>query len=161
MKRKRLFLTGFGEILKESAEKRLENQENAVPRCDAGHTREFYEDLNVGEDRIPQELKDREKAFEVEDEDFEEIYTEIMVYLDDIKLAVTDRGLTTVFLNDDLTITVTETVDEIDSYIDYLEMTRFDHIKADFNYFIRRIKIKLGIIKIKNFAEKEINTEEN
>ena len=147
MKRKRLFLTGFGEILKESAEKRLENQENAVPRCDAGHTREFYEDLNVGEDRIPQELKDREKALEVEDEDFEEIYTEIMVYLDDIKLAVTDRGLTTVFLKDDLTITVTETADEIDSFIDFLEMTWVDRLRLDFNIFCGKIKNKLGFVK--------------
>lgn len=148
MKRKRLLLTGFGEILKESAEKRLENQENSVPRCDAGHTREFYEDLNVPENKFPKELLEREKASVVEDDDFEEIYTEIMVYLDDIKLAVTDRGLTTVFLNDDLTITVTETVDEIDNYIDWLEMTKWDKFKTDFNIFIRRIKIKLGIIKI-------------
>lgn len=148
MKRKRLLLTGFGEILKESAEKRLEGQENSVPRCDAGHTREFYMDLDVPEERIPQELKDREKASVVEDEDFEEIYTEIMVYIDDIKLAVTDRGLTTVFLNDDLTITVTETADEIDSFIDYVEMTTWDRFKADFNIFLHRMKIKLGIIKI-------------
>lgn len=148
MKRKRLLLTGFGEVLKESAEKRLENQENSLPRCDAGHTREFYEDLNVPENKFPKELLEREKASVVEDDDFEEVYTEIMVYLDDIKLAVTDRDLTTVFLNDDLTITVTETVDEIDSYIDYLEMTSWDRFKADFNIFLRRMKIKLGLIKI-------------
>lgn len=141
-------LTGYGETLKESAEKRLEDQEKSVPRCDAGHTREFYMDLNVPEHKFPKELLEREKAYVVEDDDFEEIYTEIMVYADDIKLAVTDRGLTTVFLNDDLTITVIETADEIDSFINYIEMTAWDHFKSNFQFFIRRMKIKLGIIKI-------------
>lgn len=151
MKRKRLLLTGYGEVLKESAEKRLEKQENAVPRCDAGHTREFYQDLDIPEDKIPQSLKDREKELDVEDDDYEEVYTEIMVYLDDIKLAVTDRDLTTIFLNDDLTLTVTETVEEIDNYIDWLEMNWWDKFKADYSIFLRRIKIKLGIIKIKQY----------
>jgi len=154
MKRKRLYLTGFGEVLKESAEKKLENNEYSVPRCDSGHTREFYEDLNIPEDRIPKELKERESqqggVVKLEDDDFEEIYTEIMVYLDEIRLVVTDRGLTTVFLKDDLTITVTETCDEIDSYIDYLEMTKWEHLKVYFRSFIRRVKIKLGIKTINN-----------
>ena len=142
-------LTGFGEVLTESAEKKLEQGDSIrTPTCDNGKTADWYEDMGI---KLPEELEERlnkqDKGIELEDEDFEEIYTEIMVYLDDIKLAVTDRGLTTVFLKDDLTITVTETADEIDSFIDFLEMTWFDRLRLDLNIFCGKIKNKLGFVK--------------
>lgn len=144
-------LTGFGEILKESAEKKLEQGNSSkTPTCDNGKTAEWYEDMALP---IPRELEERldkqDGVIQLEDEDFEEIYTEIMVYSEDIKLAVTDRGLTTVFLKDDLTITVIETAEEIDDYLSYLEMNWFDRLRVDFSLFIRGIKLKLGLIKIK------------
>ena len=151
-KRKRLYLTGVGEVLTESAEKKLEQgNSNREPTCSNGKNEEWYLDMGIP---IPKDLEEKlnqqDKVIKLEDDDFEEIYTEIMVYLDEIRLVVTDRGLTTVFLKDDLTITVTETSDEIDSYIDYLEMTKWEHLKVYFRSFIRRVKIKLGIKTINN-----------
>lgn len=152
MKRIRLSLTGIGEVLKESAEKKLEN-ENSIPRCDAGHTREFYEDLNVPEHKFPKELLEREKGTELEDEDFEMVTSDILVYEDQIKLLVTDDEFTTIFLNDGLTITVLETTEEIDFYLDFLHRTWFEKIKDSVYLFFRRIKWKIN-------GHKEVDLDE-
>jgi len=144
MKRIRLSLTGVGEVLKESAEKKLE-KESSIPRCDSGHTREFYEDLNIPENKIPKELIEREKNqdVELEDDDFEMVTSDIIVYEDQIKFMVTDDEFTTIFLNDGLNLTVLETSEEIDYYIDFMERTWFDKLKDSISFFIRRIKNKL------------------
>lgn len=139
MKRIRLSLTGVAEVVTEAAEKKLE-KENSVPRCDAGHTREFYEDLNVPEHKLPKELLEREKGVELEDEDFEQVTSDIVVYESEIKLMVTDDEFTTIFLQDGLTITVLETSEEIDYYLDYMERNWFEKIRDSVLAFFRRIK---------------------
>ncbi len=131
-KRIRLNLTGVGEVLKESAEKKLESN-NSVPRCDSGHTREFYEDLNIPENKIPKELLEREKnqdkEIELEDDDFEMVTSDVLIYEDQIKVMVTDADFTTVFLHDGLTLTVLETVEEIDFYLSFLERSALQKIR--------------------------------
>ena len=138
MNRKRILLTGVGEVLTESAEKRLE-QGDSLARCDAGHTREFYEDLNVPENKMPKELLEREKQAVVGDEDYEEVHSEIMVYVDEIKLVVTDDEFTTVFLKDNFTVTVLETVEEIDFYLDFIERSEFAKLKDLLSMFFAKI----------------------
>lgn len=159
MKRIRLSLTGIGEVLKESAEKKLEN-ENSIPRCDAGHTREFYEDLNVPEHKFPKELLEREKGTELQDDDFEAVTSDILLYEDQIKVMVTDDEFTTIFLNDGLTITVLETVEEIDFYLDFIHRSWVKKIKDSVYFFFRRIKWKLKGYKQVDYQD-IINRPEN
>jgi hypothetical protein len=139
MKKTKLHLTGIGKDLKESAKKKLEKSDG-IPRCDSGLTREQYEDLNIPEDKIPQELKDREKEVELDDEeDFEEIYSLVSIYAEDILLMVTDDLETTIFLRDsDLTISVVETADEIDAYIEYLNLSWFERLKISVSKLFSR-----------------------
>lgn len=136
MRKTKLHLIGIGKDLKESVKKKLENSDG-IPRCDSGLTREQYEDLNIPEDKIPQELKDREKEVELDDEeDFEEIYSLVSIYAEDILLMVTDDLETTIFLRDsDLTISVVETADEIDAYIEYLNLSWFERLKISVSKF--------------------------
>ena len=144
MKRIRLHLTGIGEELTEAAEKKLEQETDETPTCDAGRNREWYDDMAIP---IPQELKDKEKIFnqgvKLEDEDFEEYETEVLVYEDQIKLMVESEGLTTIFLKDGLTIVVLESVEAIDGYIDYLNMNWFERNYLLFlNFFRQKFNIK-------------------
>lgn len=145
MKRIRLSLTGIGEVLTEAAEKRLEKGDSyQTPTCSNGKTVEFYEDIGIP---IPSELIDKlkkqEKGTELEDEDFEMVTSDILVYEDQIKLLVTDDEFTTIFLNDGLTITVLETTEEIDFYLDFLHRTWFEKLKDSVYLFFRRIKWKI------------------
>src|SRR6187402_1122487 len=128
MKRTRLYLTGIGEILTESAEKKIEQGEShKIPTCDGGKTADWYEDMALD---IPPELEERlkvqDKGITLEDEDFEETYSQVVVYEDQIKFIVTDYTGTTVFLDGDISVTVTETADEIDEYLDYLHRTEWE-----------------------------------
>lgn len=145
MKRVRLSLTGIGEVLKESAEKKLEQEEKSyqTPTCSNGKTAEFYDDIGIP---LPQDLvdklKEQNKNIELEDDDFEMVTSDIVIYESEIKLMVTDDNFTTIFLKDGLTITVLETSEEIDYYIDFMERTWFDKFKDSISLFFRRIKIK-------------------
>lgn len=156
MKRIRLSLTGVAEVVTEAAEKKL-GKDNSVPRCDSGHTREFYEDLNIPEDRIPKELIEREKSqdqeVELDDEDFETVTSDIIVYADQIKLMVTDADFTTLFLHDGITLQVLETSEEIDYYLDYMERNQFEKIRDSIQAFFRRIKWKLKGYKKVDYKE--------
>ncbi len=144
MKRIRLSLTGIGEVLTESAEKKLEQGESfKVPTCDNGQTADWYEDMAIP---IPPELekrlKEQNNGVELEDEDFEQVTSDIVVYEDQIKVMVTDDEFTTIFLQDGLTITVLETSEEIDFYLDFLTRTWWEKLRDSFSLFFRRIKNK-------------------
>lgn len=141
MKRRRLNFTGVGEVLKKEAEERLQSEDvdYGEPKCDNGYTVEFYNDLNVD---LPQELKDRlksrEKGIELEDDDFEETYSDVMVYEDEIKFYVTDINGTTIFLNDDISLSVLETVDDIDDYLDFINRNWLEKIRDYVIIFFRK-----------------------
>lgn len=128
MKKIKLSLTGVGSILTEAAEKKLETQEDyQVPKCNNGYTVEFYDDLGVDiPAELEEKLKQQDKGIELEDQDFQEVYSDVSVYEEDILLMVSDEDLTTIFLrNSDIRLTVLETVEEIDDYISYLSLNSF------------------------------------
>ena len=135
----RLSLTGVGEVLKKEAEERLDEDDvYQIPTCSAGNTQEFYEDVGIP---LPQDLVDKLKkkdnGVEFGDEDYEEVYSDVVVYEDEIRLIVTSENFTTIFLRDGLTITVQETAEEIDLYLDLLEMTWFDKLKQYIKLIIK------------------------
>jgi hypothetical protein len=141
MRRKRILLTGVGEQLTESAEKKLEQKESyQTPTCSNGKTSQWYEDIGIP---IPpdlvQKLKEQDQGIELEDEDYEEVHSEIMVYIDQIKFIVSDDEATTIFLKDDLRITVLETVEDIDFFLDYLERSEITKLKDLFSMFFAKI----------------------
>ena len=139
MKRQRLLLTGLGAVLTEEAKKKLEEvEEDSL----SAEQRE-----NLG---LPA-LKEQEVA--LEDEDYEDVYSEVMVYVDQIQLMSGDVDATVIFLKDGITVTVTESVDEIYSYIDYLERGWFERQKDYIFRFWWRIKMKLK-------GQKKVNLEE-
>lgn len=143
MKKIKLHLTGVGSVLTEAAEKKLETGEDyQVPTCKNGLTEEQYIDLGV---KLPEDLikkiKQQEKGIELEDQDFEEVYSDVSIYAEDILLMVSDEDLTTIFLRDsDIRLTVLETVDEIDDYIDYENRNWLEKIRDYFLFFFRREK---------------------
>ena len=146
-KRTRLNLTGVGEVISEQKDKKS----SGIPKCDNGLTMEQYEDLNIPYDKIPQELKDREEALNKEDEDLdvEEVYSDVIVYEDEIRLIVEDdEGYTTIFLSEGLLITVLESALEIDAYLDYIHKSWVDKklqlTKVYFINLFRRIKWKFS-----------------
>lgn len=148
MKRIKLHLTGVGETLTQAAEKKLDVAEENIlqPTCDNGRTMEDYENLNFPQDKIPKELIQRQKEYEsgvrLEDEDFEPVYSDVSLYESDILLMVEDEDLTTIFLRDSgIKLTVLETVEEIDDYINYLSLSSFQKwwlgFKVSFLNFFR------------------------
>jgi hypothetical protein len=143
MNRIRLSLTGVGEVLTEAAEKKLEKVDNyTVPTCNNGNTVEFYNDLGVD---IPEELleklKHQDEGIKLEDEDYEQVTSDILIYADDIKLVVTDYESTTIFLKGGLNVTVLESADQIDAYIDFLTRGKLEKIKDYILTIIKKIKI--------------------
>jgi hypothetical protein len=139
MKRQKLLLTGLGAVLTEEAKKKLE---------------EVEEDSLSAEQReslgLPA-LKEQEVA--LEDEDYEDVYSEVLVYVDQIQLMSGDVDATIIFLKDGITVTVTESVDEIYSYIDYLERGWFKRQKDSLNRFWWRLKMRIK-------GEKKVDLEE-
>ena len=139
MKRQKLLLTGLGAVLTEEAKKKLE---------------EVEEDSLSAEQReslgLPA-LKEQEVA--LEDEDYEDVYSEVMVYVDQIQLMSGDVDATIIFLKDGITVTVTETVDEIYSYIDYLERGWLEKQKDSLNRFWWRLKMRM-------MGEKKVDLED-
>lgn len=157
MKRVKLHLTGVGETLTQAAEKKLETGEDyQVPTCKNGLTEEQYIDLGV---KLPEDLikkiKQQEKGVELKEEDFEDVYSDVSVYAEDILLMVSDEDLTTIFLRDsDIRLTVLETVDEIDDYISYLSLNSFQKwwlvFKVSFlNFFRGKNKLEKQGIEFK------------
>lgn len=140
MRKKRIYLTGVSESLKEEA-KQKQKTVAGVPRYDNGITRETYESMNIPEEDIPQELKDREVAEEEDDEsDYEEVYSQVSLYEEDILLMVSSEKDTVVFLKDsDLSISVVETVEEIEDVIKELNMNWLNRVGK---YLINKITNK-------------------
>ena len=139
MKRQRLLLTGLGAVLTEEAKKKLEDiEEDSL----SAEQRE-----NLG---LPA-LKEQEVA--LEDEDYEDVYSEVMVYVDQIQLMSGDVDATVIFLKDGITVTVTETVEEIYNYIDYLERGWFERQKDSLNRFWWRLKMRIK-------GEKKVSLDE-
>ena len=137
MKRQRLLLTGLGAVLTEEAKKKLEDiEEDSL----SAEQRE-----NLG---LPA-LKEQEVALE----DYEDVYSEVMVYVDQIQLMSGDVDATVIFLKDGITVTVTESVDEIYSYIDYLERGWFERQKDSLNRFWWRLKMRIK-------GEKKVDLED-
>ena len=121
MKRIKLHLTGVSSVITEAAEKRIETEEDyQIPTCDNGKNADWYDDMNIPlPDSLVKKIKQQEKGVELKDEDFEEQYSHISLYEDEIVFKVTDSEGTTIFVKGGYTLEVLETVDEIDSYIDY------------------------------------------
>ena len=135
--RLRLHLTGVGSVIVD----REKEVTSTIPRCDNGLTMEQYEDLNIPYNKIPQELKDRKKAQDDEELEVEEVYSDIVIFYDQIKLIVEDdEGYTVIFLEDGLTVEVLETALEIDSYIDYIQMSWLEKQGQYLLAFWRKIK---------------------
>lgn len=129
MKRQRLLLTGLGAVLTEEAKKKLE---------------EIEEDSLSAEQRENLGLPaSKEQEISLEDEDYEEVYSEVMVYTDQIQLISGDLDRTVIFLKDGITVTVTETVDEIYNYIDFLERSWLQRQKDSVFRFWWRTKMRL------------------
>jgi hypothetical protein len=130
MKRLRITLTGVEDVLKEETLNRLDNSEkfsaDSELRCSLGHTLEFYENLAVKppEDLL-QKIKDREeselKAFSLEENDWEESVSEIVVFVDQIRFIVTDEVGTVVYLKDNTSLSVKETAYEIEDYLEFIQ----------------------------------------
>ena len=139
MKRQKLLLTGLGAVLTEEAKKKLEEvEEDSL----SAEQRE-----NLG---LPA-LKEQEVA--LEDEDYEDVYSEVLVYVDQIQLMSGDVDATIIFLKDGITVTVTESVDEIYSYIDYLERGWLERQKDSLNRFWWRLKMRMR-------GEKKVDLDE-
>ncbi len=144
MKKIKLRLTGVGSVLTQAAEKKLEKGEDyQIPTCENGKTADWYDDMNIPlPDSLVEKLKKQDKGIKLEDEDFEEVYSDVSVYQEDILLMVSDEDLTTIFLRDsDITLTVLETCEDIDSYIEYMSLNSFQRVwLAVSNLFSRKNK---------------------
>ena len=143
-KRIRLKLTGSGEALTKSAEKKLEAAEDNIlePTCEDGRTLQEYIDLGFPQEKIPQDLKDRHKQFEsgvkLEDDDYEEVYSDVSLYEDEILFKVTTEDKTTLFIKGGFTIDVLESCEEIDLYVDFHNLSWFEKKYLLFLNFFRR-----------------------
>lgn len=140
MKRIKLHLTGIAEVITEAAEKKLEKADDyQVPTCKNGLTEEQYIDLGV---KLPEDLvkklKNQDKGIELNSEDFEEEYSDISIYDDEILFKVTDSDGTVLFVKGGYTLQVLETVDDIDSYIDYMSRNWLEKIRDYVLFFFRR-----------------------
>lgn len=140
MKRIKLHLTGVSSVITEAAEKRLETSDNyQIPTCDNGKNAEFYDSIGIPlPDSLVKKIKQQEKGVELKDEDFEEQYSNISLYEDEIVFKVTDSEGTTIFVKGGYTLEVLETVDEIDEYIDFESRNWMDKIRDYFLFFFRR-----------------------
>ena len=153
-KRIRLNLTGVGEVVINESNR----NDYGIPKCNNGHSREFYEDLGLSEDKIPQEIKDKEKALDNIEEEVEEVYSDIIVYEDQIKAVIEDdEGYTTIFLKDGLLLTVLESALDIDSYLDYVQLSWIEKRLLLFKSFFAELKWKLS----KENKQLEKQTENN
>ena len=144
-KRIRLRLTGIGETLTESAEKKLEAAEDNIlePTCENGKNLSWYEDMAI---KPPKDLVDKLKEFEsgvkLEDDDYEEVYSDVSLYEDEILFKVTTEDKTTLFIKGGFTIDVLESCEEIDLYVDFQRLSWIDKKYLLFlNFFHRKEKL--------------------
>lgn len=149
MKRIKLRLTGVADVITEAAEKKLEKEETyQVPTCKNGLTEEQYLDMAVPLPAdLVEKLKKQERGIELSSEDFEEEYSDISIYDDEILFKVTDSEGTVLFIKGGYNLQVLETVDEIEAYIDYMSLNSFEKawigLKITIsNLFRRKNKIK-------------------
>ena len=148
MTRKTITLTGVGNVLTKEAEEKLFNKSNSPPTCDNGRTREFYEDLGLSVEDIPQSLKDKELAYdEEEDLEVEEVFSDVIVFIDEIALIVQDDPLdeddkvyTQIFLKNNLKTSVAESAIEIIDLIDFINRNWFERVRDNIRYFFSRKK---------------------
>lgn len=140
-KRIRLRLTGIGEALTKSAEKKLEEAEDNIlePTCENGKNLSWYEDMAI---KPPKDLVDKLKEFEsgvkLEDDDYEEVYSDVSLYEDEILFKVTTEDKTTLFIKGGFTIDVLESCEEIDLYVDFHNLSWFEKKYLLFLNFFRR-----------------------
>lgn len=121
-KRIRLSLTGFGEVLTKEAQEKLDREEETIVyedlTCESGHTRRWYEDMNIP---IPKELLEKERNFEngidFNEEDYEILEYPCRIYEDQIVGYVWSENKTVIFTKTGLSFSVKETVEEIDELI--------------------------------------------
>ncbi len=123
MKRKLLKLTGIGEVLTKEAQDKLDSAQNTLVfedlTCSNGYKREWYESMNIP---IPDDLKEKEKEFELgvelEDEDYEILEYPCRIFQDEIVGYVHSKDDTIIFTKTGLTFTVKDKVEEIDQQIE-------------------------------------------
>ena len=173
---KRLYLTAVITVPSEEGQKRideaLEKQNfsmiQEVFRDEHGHTREFYEDV-AG--KVPKGFAELEKEFysknqssEISEDGYMTLAPEEIDYafLDFVLplrefVSVTDTlEFGSLVKEQDGTIThVQETAEEINFYIEYLNRSKWQIFKDDFNSFFRRIKYKLKGTKKVNLEGQE------
>lgn len=173
---KKLYLTAVITVPSEEGQKRideaLEKQNfsmiQEVFRDEHGHTREFYEDV-AG--KVPKGFAEAEKEFynttqvsEISEDGYMTLAPEEIDYafLDFVLplrefVSVTDTlEFGSLVKETDGTIThVQETAEEINFYIDYLNRSKWQVLKDDFNSFFRRIKYRFKNKKKVPFLEQE------
>lgn len=127
----RLRLTGISKKLTEEAEKRLDESQESIlePVCDSGHSLEYYETIGFPQHKIPKELIERQKDFELgielNDEDYEEVISQVVLYEDEISLITEDveNNNTILYLRNLIKLSVKEKPFEIDELIEKLNKT--------------------------------------
>lgn len=140
MKRIKLRLTGVASVVTEAAEKKLEQGDSyQIPVCSNGKNAEFYDDIGIPlPPDLVEKLKKQEKGIELKEEDFEEEYSDVSLYEDDIVFMVSDIESTTIFVKGGYTLQVIETVDEIDAFVDYMSRNGLEKIRDYFLFLFRR-----------------------
>jgi hypothetical protein len=122
MIRKTITVLGVGSILTKEAEEKLFNEEFEEPTCSNGHTREFYQDLGVREEDMPESLLENERRFDEEDLETEEIFSKVVIFTDEIsfylEFKIEEEGketknYTKFFMKSNMIITVAETIEQI------------------------------------------------
>lgn len=149
MKKVKLRLTGCGTVLTQAAEKKIEEKEDyQIPKCNNGRTVQFYDDLGMDiPPELEEKLKQQDKGVKLEEEDFEEVYSDVSIYNTDILFKVTDEEVTTIFVKGGYTIQVLETCDEIDHYEEFMSRNWFEKIRDFFYFFFRAKKMNNKIQK--------------
>ena len=123
MTRKTITLVGVGSVLTKEAEEKLFNEEFEEPTCSNGHTREFYQDLGVREEDMPESLLENERRLdEEEDLETEEVFSKAVIFTDEIafylEFKVEEEGketkdYTKIFMKNNMIITVAETIEQV------------------------------------------------
>lgn len=140
MKRIKLRLTGVADVITEAAKKKLKSTDiYQVPTCKNGLTEEQYIDLGV---KLPEDLiakiKQQEEGIPLEDGDFEETYSAISIFDDKILFKVANLGETVLFVKGGYTLTVLETIDDIDDFVEYMSRNWLEKIKDYFLFIFHR-----------------------
>ena len=172
---KRLYLTAVITVPSEEGQKRideaLEKESSGIQkvfRDDYGRSRGDYEEMNM---RIPSYFDEEEAEFyknspksEISEDGYMTLPPEELDYAFlDFVLPMREFVSATDTLEfgslvkeqDGTTTHVQETAEEINFYIDYLNRSKWQVFKDDFNSFFRRIKYRFQNKKKVNFLEQE------